>query len=140
MSKYSDEQLDCELVYILNQHVGKEKAIKRWDLVARVFSPVPLYLQNDDHPEDREIRYAVSRLRAQGHLICDLGDGKGRYLAANEAEFWELYNYYLKPIQARSNVLRAMKKAAEYRWPNLLQPNLFSLDELESISTGYDSL
>lgn len=133
MPKITDEQLERELIFILNQHVGKGNAINRWELVAKLFEPVPLYLQNDDNIQDREIRYAVSRLRAQGHLICDLGNGNGRYLAANEAEFWELYTYYLKPIQSRSAVLRAMKKAAQAKWPNVLQPSLFSFDELESV-------
>lgn len=133
MQKFTDEQLESELLYILSQHIGKVNAINRWALVAKLFGPAPLYLQNDDNLEDRAIRSAVSRLRAQGHLICDLGNGNGRYIAANEVEFWELYNYYLKPIQSRSNVLRAMKKSAQAKWPNVLQPSLFSFDELESV-------
>mgnify|MGYP001198520275 FL=1 len=126
MQKMTDEVLDRSLLYILGQHVGEEKAVERWDLVETVFGEhVPAPLRNDDHPQDREIRYSVSRLRAQGHLICDLGNGKGRYIAANEKEFWQLYNYYVKPIKARAEVARAMKQAAIRRWPNALQPSLF---------------
>lgn len=130
MQKFTDEQLDKFLLYVLGQHIGKEKAVERWTLVETVFGEhVPAPFRNDDHPQDRDIRYAVSRLRKQGHLICDLGNGVGRYIAANEAEFWELYNYYIKPIKARAEVARAMKRAAEQRWPNVLQPSLFP-DEL----------
>jgi hypothetical protein len=132
MQKFSEADLDKYLLYVLNSHVGKEKAVERWDLVETVFGEhVPAPLRNDDHPQDRDIRYAIGRLRKQGHLICDLGDGNGRYLAATEAEFWELYNYYVKPIKARAEVARAMRKAAIHRWPNALQYSMFNTDELE---------
>lgn len=129
----TDEELDSELLYILNQHVGKANAIKRWDLVAKIFGPVAAHLQNDGNVDDRRIREAVNRLRSRAHLICDLGNAQGRYLANNEAEFWEFYASYLKPLKARSEILRVMKKAAQEKWPNLLQPSLFSIDELESV-------
>lgn len=133
MQKFTDEQLDKFLLYVLGQHIGKETAIDRWTLVETVFGEhVPAFLRNDDHPQDRDIRYSVSRLRKQGHLICDLGNGDGRYIAANEAEFWELYTYYVKPIKARAEVARAMKRAAEQKWPNVLQPSLFA-DELGAL-------
>ena len=132
MKKFTDENLDKYLLYVLGQHVGKEKAVDRWDLVETVFGEyVPAHLRNDDNPMDREIRYGVSRLRAQGHLICDLGNGNGRYLAATEAEFWELYQYYVKPIRTRAAVARAMKNAAIRRWPNALQFSMFGNDDPE---------
>lgn len=121
MTKLTDEELDRGLITILNQHVGKRQAINRWDLVEKIFGRVPQHLQHDDNIDDRQIRYAVSRLREEGNLICDLGNGNGRYLAANEGEFWELYAYYKKPIEARARVLRAMEKAAEEKWPDVLQ-------------------
>ena len=126
LNKLTDDALDRSLLYILGQHIGKEKAVDRWDLVETVFGEyVPEQFRNDSHPLDREIRYAVNRLRKAGHLICDLGNGKGRYIAKNEAEFWELYNYYVKPIKERAEVARAMKKAAVVRWPNALQFSMF---------------
>jgi hypothetical protein len=91
--------------------------------------PVPTHLRNDDHPVDRLIRASVARLRSQGHLICDLGDGNGRYVAVNADEFWEMYGSYIKPIKTRALVAKAMKKAAELQFPNLLQPSLFSVIE-----------
>jgi len=126
--------LDRNVLHILLQHQGKANAVGRWSLVAQVFgADVPMEMRNDDNLQDRDIRYTVGRLREAGHLICDLGDGAGRWLAANEQEFWEFYSYYVKPIKARAGVIRAMKKAAADRWPNLLQPSLFDLAEVESI-------
>jgi hypothetical protein len=84
--------------------------------------------RNDDNIHDREIRLSIGRLRAEGHLICDLGDGNGRYIAANETEFWEMYSRYLKPIKKQSDTLRAMKKSAARQWPNILQMSLFELE------------
>jgi hypothetical protein len=112
----TDEQLDRELLYILNQHIGKEQAIPRWDLVAKIYGPVMLHERNDKNPRDRAIRYSVSRLRAKGHLICDLGNGRGRYMAANESEFWEMYTSYVRPFASRAKVAQALKKAAESKW------------------------
>lgn len=133
MRKFSDDELDGEILKIMKWHVGKDAAITRWQLVREVFGlEVPAHLQNDDNKEDRAIRLSVSRLRSGGHLICDLGNGSGRYLAANEGEFWELYNYYAKPLIARAQILRKMKNAAEMRWPNVMQPSLFAnFDERE---------
>jgi hypothetical protein len=132
MQKFTEEQLDKYLLYVLGQHIGKEKAVERWDLVETVFGEhVPAHLRNDGNPLDRDIRYAVGRLRLQGHLICDLGNGNGRYIAANEKEFWELYNFYVKPIRARAEVARAMKKAALQKWSDVMQISMFSADDVE---------
>ena len=133
MQKMTNEELDRALLYVLGQHIGKAKAVERWDLVEIIFGEhVPEQFRNDDNPQDREIRYSVGRLRAAGHLICDLGNGNGRYIAANENEFWELYNFYVKPIKARAEIARAMKKAAIKRWPNAMQFNMFTnADDVE---------
>ena len=130
----TDEQLDREVLFILQQHQGKENRVDRWELVERVFGePVEPLLRNDNNLYDRDIRYAVGRLRAAGHLICDLGDGAGRWMAATEKEFWEFYGYFIKPIKSRSDVARALKEAARKRWPNLMQPSLFDLADMESV-------
>lgn len=125
---------DRTVLHILLRHQGKANAIDRWELVKDVFGePVLPAFQNDDNLSDRDIRYSVGRLREAGHLICDLGNGKGRWMAANEEEWWEFYSYYVKPIKSRAEVIRAMKKAALDRWPDLMQPTLFDLDSLEVI-------
>lgn len=128
------EDLDRQVLHILLAHQGKPNRIGRWELVEQVKGvPAPMELRNDDNLDDREIRYAVGRLRAAGHLICDLGDGAGRWMAANEKEFWEFYGYFVKPIKSKSEVARAMMKAAKQRWPNLMQPRLFDLAEMEPV-------
>lgn len=130
----TNEELDRTVLYILQQHQGKENRIDRWDLVERVFGgPVEPVFRNDDNLYDRDIRYAVGRLRAAGHLICDLGDGAGRWMAATEKEFWEFYSYYIKPIKSRADVARALKKSAAKRWPNLMQPSLLDLADVEVV-------
>ena len=130
----TNEELDREVLFILLRHQGKENRVDRWELVERVFGePVEPLLRNDNNLYDRDIRYAVGRLRAAGHLICDLGDGAGRWMAATEKEFWEFYGYFIKPIKSRSDVARALKTSAQKRWPNLMQPSLFDLADMESV-------
>jgi hypothetical protein len=134
MSKILNEALDRSLLYILNQHIGKDRAVERWELVETVFGErVPEHMRHDDNLDDREIRYAIGRLRKQGYLICDMGNGNGRYLASNENEFWEYYGSYVKPIRERAEVARAMKKAALKRWPNALQFSLFNFEDVEAM-------
>lgn len=75
----TNDDLDRKVLYSLLNHQGKENRIGRWELVEQVFGDeVPPEFQNDDNLLDRDIRYAVSRLRGAGHLICDMGDGAGR--------------------------------------------------------------
>jgi len=130
----TNEELDRTVLHILLFHQGKQNRIDRWELVSQVFGgPVEPEFQNDDNAYDRDIRYAVGRLRAEGYLICDLGDGAGRWIAATEKEFWEFYSYYVKPIKSKADVARAMKKAAQQRWPNLMQPSLFDFADMEAV-------
>ncbi len=130
----TNEALDRDVLHILLLHQGKSNRIGRWELVERVFGgPVLPEFQNDDNLYDRDIRYSVGRLRAAGYLICDLGDGTGRWMAANEKEFWEFYGYFVKPIKSKAEVARALKKSAQQKWPNLMQPSLFDAVELEMI-------
>lgn len=105
MQTYTNEDLDKMVLYFLSRHVGENNKIERWALVERVFgSPVPLAMRTNDNKQDRDIRESVRRLRNQGHLICDMGDGDGRWIA---------------------QTARAMKRAAAQKFPNLLQPSLF---------------
>lgn len=130
----TNDELDRTVLHFLLRCQGKAHSADRWSLVEQVFGePVPLEERNDDNLRDREIRYSVNRLRMAGHLICDLGNGAGRWMAATEDEFWEFYNYYIKPIKSRADVARAMKKAALEKFPDLLQPSLFDLAEMEQV-------
>lgn len=129
-----NDELDRSVLHFLLRHQGKLNRVDRWELVAQVFGEaVPPEEQNDDNLRDREIRYAVGRLRKQGYLICDLGDGAGRWMASNADEFWEFYHYYVKPIKAKADVARALKKAALEQFPDMMQLSLFDYAEMESV-------
>lgn len=134
MTFLTNDELDKAVLWILLRHQGKANRIERWELVEQVYGePVPMNERNDDNLLDREIRYAVARLRLDGKLICDLGDGSGRWMAATEKEFWEFYGYYIRPIKTRADVARALKKAALEKFPNLMQPSLFDAIDMESL-------
>lgn len=125
MQTYTDEKLDEMVLYFLSKHVGKNNRIERWTLVERVFGVhVPEFERNDANRMDRDIRHSVRRLRNKGHLICDMGEGGGRWLAETKEEFWEFYAYFIKPIASKAQTARAMKKSADLQF-NILQMPMF---------------
>jgi len=126
----TDEQLDGILTKYFQLHQGKAQAIKRWDLVIAVFGAGSDLPRTDANGYDRQIRDGVERLRNHGVLILNLNDGRGRYLAANEAEYLEFRNVYVKQVKSIAAVLRTMDKQAVRVYPSILQPALFELDEL----------
>lgn len=75
-------------------------------------------------PADRQIREAVERLRKRGVLICDMGDGVGRYLAETFDEYQAFRNKYGSRAFAIMDTLREMDKSAEHEFPDALQPRL----------------
>jgi hypothetical protein len=126
----TDEELDEKLTKFFALHQGKENAIKRWDLVIAVFGAGADIPRTDANSQDRQIRDGVERLRNHGVLILNLNDGRGRYLAASEAEYLEFRNVYVKQVKSIAAVLRTMDKQAVRVYPSILQPALFELDEL----------
>ena len=131
--EFTDDELDEMLKRLLQLHQGKEKALPRWELVTSVYGAGADMPQNDSNLQDRQIRYSVERLRSHGWIICDLGTGRGRYLASTEEEYREFRTHYLKPLRARAKVIKLMDKAALLKFPNMLQPPLFDLDELTEV-------
>ena len=129
----TDEQLDEILKKLFQLHQGKTNAIKRWDLVVKVFGEGSDIPRTDANGYDRQIRDSVERLRNHGVLILNLNDGRGRYLAANEAEYLEFRNVYVKQVKSIAAVLRTMDKQAVRVYPSILQPALFDLDSLTNI-------
>lgn len=129
----TDEQLDEILKKLFQLHQGKTNAIKRWDLVIKVFGEGSDIPRTDANGYDRQIRDSVERLRNHGVLILNLNDGRGRYLAANEGEYLEFRNVYVKQVKSIAAVLRTMDKQAVLVYPSILQPALFDLDSLTSI-------
>src|SRR5512138_1110944 len=94
MPPRTDEQLDRSVLFWLKQHRGKQNPMGRWELVERIFGMEAARVRSDDNLFDRQIREAVARLRRSGVLICDMGDGHGRYLAATLEEYQAFRHYY----------------------------------------------
>jgi hypothetical protein len=125
MPKYTDEQLDREVLFLLKQHLGQKNPIGRWEIVARLFGPEACAPRNDDNLADRQVRESVARLRKAGVLVCDMGDGAGRFLAQSLEEYQAFRLKYGSRAYEVLETLREMDKAAGQLWPNVLQPALF---------------
>ena len=129
----TDDELDQRLTSLFHLHQGKANAIKRWDLVVAVYGEGADIPRTDANGCDREIRNSVERLRNHGLLILNMNDGRGRYLAANNLEYIEFRNVYVKQVKSIAAVLRVMDKQAVRVYPNILQPSLFDLDGLTRV-------
>ena len=129
----TDEQLDEILKKLFQLHQGKTNAIKRWDLVVKVFGEGSDIPRTDANGYDRQIRDSVERLRNHGVLILNLNDGRGRYLMANKDEYMEFRNVYMKQVKSIAAVLHTMDKQVVRVYPDILQPALFDLDSLTNI-------
>lgn len=132
-SQLTDHDVEEKLKRILAAHVGRARAIPRWELVVECFGPGADIPRTDDNPYDRTVREGVERLRIDhGWFVLDMNDGRGRFLAESADEYWAFRKSYLKPLQARAKVVRAMDGHAKQKWPNLMQPSLFDIpDHLE---------
>ena len=124
MFRLDNEQLDAEVLFQLKQHRGKHLPIGRWELVAKIYGPVAPQEQNDGNLYDRAIRESVMRLRRRGVLICDMGDGTGRFLAETVDEYQAFRLKYGSRAFEVMETLREMDKAAEQEFPNSKQPRL----------------
>ena len=121
---YTDEALDREVLFVIRQHQGKQNAIGRWELVERLFGRAACEPRNDQNTADRDIRDSVSRLRKRGVLICDMGDGTGRYIASTVEEYQAFRLKYSSRAYEVLETVREMDKAAAQEWPNPLQQRL----------------
>jgi hypothetical protein len=118
------DELEERIVLTLTHHVGRGNAVDRWAMVVSIFGAGADIPQSDDNYYDRRIRRKVESLRRKGHLICNLGDGRGWFLAENEEEyrsFRAMYGSHAFPIM---ETIHSMDKAAQAQWPNALQPPL----------------
>lgn len=105
-------------------HIGKNNGLDRWWLVRKLFGPGAEIPQTDDNIYDRRIRRTIEVLRRQGALICNLGDGRGWFLAGSAEEyraFRASYGSHAFPIMA---TIHEMDKTAQREWPDALQPRL----------------
>jgi hypothetical protein len=136
MNPKTDSQLDYEVAGILQFHRGRQNPIDRWELVRRIFGNSADEPQTDDNLYDRRIRESVERQRPT-LLICDMGDGRGRYLATSWKEYVEFHRHYLKrawPLIKTGNAMLETAKrnfASEYEaWKrDEQQPALFDLTD-----------
>lgn len=105
------------LAYLIENHVGKEKAIKAFDLQ---------YLF-EDHT-DRPTRLAIQSLRNDGHLILSSshGEHKGYYMAATLEEYEEFRQFNFR-ARAMSILVtdKAMAANARQQFGNVVQLDLF---------------
>jgi hypothetical protein len=124
MPRYTDEQLDQEVLFMLKQHIGQEAPIGRWEMVAKIYGPVAAQDQNDGNYSDRQIRESVERLRKNGILVCDMADGTGRFLAKSLEEYQSFRMKYGSRAFTVIETLREMDKSSESQWGNVLQPRL----------------
>jgi len=121
----SKDELDHEVLYVLMNHQGAENAIDRWKLAETVFEEIQWKeAQNDDNSSDRQCRHSIERLRHQGHIICNTGNGHGYYMAKTVEEYQAFRNNYGAHAFPIMEAIREMDKAAENKWPNPLQPRM----------------
>ena len=136
-----DEQLETQVRMILFSHKGKENPIERWEMVRNIFGTGTDLPRSDNNVYDRRIRDVVEHLRPS-LLICDMADGRGRYLATSWTEYVEFHKRYIKrawPIIKTANAMFETAKQAyvkEYEeWKRgQEQPRLFDVDDVGSLS------
>ena len=83
---------------------GKANAIKRAELAARLGL------------SDREMRQALESLGEKRHVVCNLMDGRGYYIPANEIEYIEyerIINAYKCSLQRKEY---SIKRARELKY------------------------
>jgi hypothetical protein len=131
--RLSDAQLDKEVLFVLKQYVGHSQPIGRWTLVEKIYSLVACVPQDDSNPYDRQIRDSVNRLRKRGELICDMADGRGRYMARSWAEYHAFNQRHgaraydvLETLSAMEAAARSAFQAEYLEWKrDKEQPSLF---------------
>jgi hypothetical protein len=120
---HSDD-IDERVQTAMKFHLGQKNAVGRWDLVIHIFGLGADLPRTDQNRADRAIRKSVERLRSNGLIICNLGDGSGWFLPASAEEyrsFRAMYGSHAFPILDN---IKAMDRTAQDTWPNPLQPGL----------------
>lgn len=119
VSYKNKEELDGEVLFVMNQHMGEDNAILRWDLVVRIFGmdAVTDETRNDSNPFDRAVRNSLERLRKQeGHLICNRGNGSGYYTARSREEYKQFKQYFLGANYEKFITVAKMDEKADEKW------------------------
>lgn len=111
--------VDKALVHIIADHVGRDNAISRRDLLHQLH--VRGFQIND-----RIMRDAISELRCEGHLIISTSANNGGYYMDScpedflEFEKHEQTNRAMKILIQR----RAMRRTFRQKYGQAVQPNL----------------
>jgi len=113
--------LDKVILSRLNEHIGKENAIKRPDLLAKVHEHFDCH-----EVTDRQMRKIINDMRKQGILICSIASEDGGYfLAENLIEYHEFARRELgAKIADMSESLQAMDRAAKEIFGDAAQMSL----------------
>jgi hypothetical protein len=113
--------LEKHILQALSKRVGKENAIKRYDLL-NVIHGIPGF----EKTQDRQLRHVINDLRKAGNLIASLASEEGGYYAcANLEEYYEFANRELgAKIRDMSETLRSMESAARVQFGDSFQPSL----------------
>jgi hypothetical protein len=111
--------LDRAILRVLSFHIGKERAIGRYELLAAV------RMEGFDVNE-RVLRECIHGLRREGRLICSIpGEAGGYYLAASLEEFQEFRE---RELHAKAMDLleteSAMNKFAHQEFGEASQPQM----------------
>lgn len=124
--RFTDDELDKEVLFLLKQHRGKAHPVGRWEMVEKIFSAgaAAAHLRNDSNVADRHIRDSILRLLKAGVLICNMGDGQGSYLAETVDEYREFRTRYGSAAFDVIETIGKMDDAAAEEFPDLLQPRL----------------
>lgn len=116
----STEAFQRELLFVIYQHKGRENTIDRWSLVRRLFGAesVPAGEESDSNPYDRRVRDNIEILRKppHQHLICNMGDGSGYFIARTRAEYDAWKKYYLGSTYEKWVVVNGLDAVADETW------------------------
>jgi hypothetical protein len=123
--RFTDEQLEREVLRLILPHRGIGNRLDRWELVERIFGAEARHPEDDGNMHDRKVRGAVESLRRKGYLICDMGDGAGRWMAASMEEYQDFRRKYGSSAFTIIETVREMDRAAEDMFElTALQPRL----------------
>lgn len=116
---YADDvALDQEVAFVMNMHRGKGNAVGRWDLVRSIFGleAAAPGEENDGNLYDRHVRESLERWRSQGQHFCNVGNGRGYYVANTREEYEEFKAYYIGAALRKFQVMRMMDETADQRF------------------------
>jgi len=101
-----DSSLKYKLLGILSHHIGRLNAIGMGALYTKVFGREWAHKINDT----RYLRYLVTELRKEGHMVASCGDGY--YLPATGSEREEFLKKFAKPALHSLWLVSRMRRRA----------------------------